>query len=375
MNDPSLAYAVLNPHLVSFRSYLDPYRTKTRITSSDDPTELLHKGSHSSNELLHKGSHSLNESKLAQIQPFFAFDFYERVRDHLELPRVSTYFINRAGEKLANLDALYDITTFDIINGIDNRPWRCLDLGAAPGAWTQYLQYRMPHCFTYVMTLDEERGGLPLDRSHLDYDRLDVVSPYHDLRIHSIEFSQYVLDHDNDGVDLIVGDAASGNTETAEQSQQRLLLGEIVIALTCGKIGSHLVLKFFGGIHLPTRQLLWIISQCYDEAYISKPATSRAVNEELYIVGKSMNRSRDYWQPLVTEWYRQSSADYESFVSSPETGSLPLLIKEYRKILLDASMAVVAAMKEFVSSDQRLDLIPNRGYQVARLLQAWVIPS
>lgn len=368
MEDPSRAYALESSSVsVPYRSLSPEYRTVTRIAPGDGEATI---NPRIGSPLLAIPTY---EKRIATLQSFFAFPFYEQVRDHLELPRISHYFLNRAGEKLANLDGLYGITTFDIIANHDPRPWRCLDLGAAPGAWTQYLQYRLPRCFTYVMSLHPTKGGLPLAEDSLDQDRLSILGD-DDLRTDSLKVIDYLREREGE-IDLIVGDAASGETDRAETAQQRLLLGELVIALTSGKIGSHLVIKIFGAVQLPTLHLLWIIGQCYEEVYLSKPVTSRGVNEELYVVAKHLTSHREKWQPIVTTWYTQTTDDYESFLENVDLSSIITIVTAYRKMMVAASVEVVNAMKEFVNHHQQLTAIPSPRYLPPRLLHGWVIPS
>lgn len=71
-----------------------------------------------------------------------------------------------------------------------------------------------------------------------------------------------------------------------EQLSYRMILTEIVIALSIQKVSGSFVCKFFDTYTLFSIKLLWLLNCTYEEVIITKPYTSRPANSERYIVAR-----------------------------------------------------------------------------------------
>lgn len=69
-----------------------------------------------------------------------------------------------------------------------------------------------------------------------------------------------------------------------EQYIYKLILSEVIFALSIQQKGGHFVLKLFESYTLPTIKLIYLLHFFYDKIYIAKPFTSRFTNSEKYIV-------------------------------------------------------------------------------------------
>ena len=94
---------------------------------------------------------------------------------------------------------------------------------------------------------------------------------------------------DGGKVDLVSGDGGldySANFNFQEQICFHLIFCEIVSAFTILKIGGIFVLKIFDIHTSNTLQLLFILSNYFENIIITKPYTSRPANSEKYVVCK-----------------------------------------------------------------------------------------
>ena len=66
----------------------------------------------------------------------------------------------------------------------------------------------------------------------------------------------------------------------------RLILSQVMFALTMQKYKGHFILKVFDIFLRPTHELIYLLSCFYERVHIIKPNTSRAANSEKYIVCK-----------------------------------------------------------------------------------------
>lgn len=89
--------------------------------------------------------------------------------------------------------------------------------------------------------------------------------------------------------DLVTGDAGieRNKKETSEEMDtHRLLLAEIIMALTCQKRGGSFILKIYDMATEFTMNMLQVLSYCYDQVGLFKPDMSRAASSEKYVICK-----------------------------------------------------------------------------------------
>jgi 23S rRNA U2552 (ribose-2'-O)-methylase RlmE/FtsJ len=123
-----------------------------------------------------------------------------------------------------------------------------------------------------------------------------------------IYFRKKVLD-DGGKVDLVSGDGGldySTNFNYQEQLSFHLIFCEIVSAFSVLKIGGSFVLKIFDIHTSNTLQMIFLLSNYFDEVIITKPYTSRPANSEKYIVCKGfVGITEDYLNTLyevIKKW-------------------------------------------------------------------------
>jgi hypothetical protein len=91
-------------------------------------------------------------------------------------------------------------------------------------------------------------------------------------------------------MDIITADGGidvSIDFNKQEQLVSKLIISEVIYAITMQKKGGHFVLKIFDIFSKLTVDLLYLLSSTYAEVYITKPHTSRLANSEKYIICKN----------------------------------------------------------------------------------------
>jgi 23S rRNA U2552 (ribose-2'-O)-methylase RlmE/FtsJ len=105
-----------------------------------------------------------------------------------------------------------------------------------------------------------------------------------------IENYKYCRDRFLNSIDIITADGGidvSTDFNKQEQLVSKLLISEIIYAITMQKRGGHFILKIFDIFSKLTVDMLYLLSCIYSEVYVTKPYTSRLANSEKYIVCKN----------------------------------------------------------------------------------------
>ena len=126
-------------------------------------------------------------------------------------------------------------------------------------------------------------------------------------------FRKEVLE-DGGKVDLVTGDGGldfSINFNCQEQLSFHLIFCEIVSAFSVLKTGGSFVLKMFDIHTSNTLQLIFLLSNYFDEIILTKPYTSRPANSEKYIVCKGFTGiTEEYLNVLyaiIEKWEKTKS--------------------------------------------------------------------
>ncbi len=176
---------------------------------------------------------------------------------------------SRAAYKLAAIDAKDAL--------LANK--RCIiDLGAAPGGWSQYCRRAAP-----------EARIIALDRLSMD--------PLYEVEFLPLDFAtQSGLDGlkdalEGDRADLVLSDMAPNlkGIKAADQAAT-MQLAELVLAL-CGEVltaGGDALIKVFQGEGFD--DILVGMRRAFDRAQVRKPQASRATSREMYLLGRDWRK-------------------------------------------------------------------------------------
>ncbi len=207
----------------------------------------------------------------------------------------NSVFMNRAGVKIANVDAVLNLTGYERGFLAQGSPRRLTytAIAEAPGAFVEYIQLRFPMSVGYGMSLrdSESKWNIPL----LDIERFTVSwgkqnwggDGSGNLYTNSDAFSDEVKAAMPDGVDLVVADGAidsQGRELTQEQDNTRLMVTEMLTALQCLKKGGNFMFKSLDTFTDAMGHLMLIAAMCFESIVKFKPVSSRPANSESYVV-------------------------------------------------------------------------------------------
>lgn len=153
-----------------------------------------------------------------------------------------------------------------------------VDLGAAPGSWSQFIARTFPKTKIFAMDLLEIT---PIN--NVEFYQGDFTT---DAALRWLEEKLKLDDNANGVVDVVVSDMAPntvGHQKTDHLRQMVLLEYAFDFACRALKPGGTFVAKSFTGG--TTNELLKQIKQKFESVHHVKPAASRKDSVEMFIVG------------------------------------------------------------------------------------------
>ena len=150
-----------------------------------------------------------------------------------------------------------------------------VDLGAAPGSWSQVLRERLGPTGRIVaidlLPMDGIAGVMFIQADFREEDGLQALSAA----------------LDNSRADLVVSDMAPNLSGIDAADQARSVhLGELALEFAVGHLrpGGDLLVKVFQGAGLPEFQRA--MAGRFNRVYVRKPKASRDRSRETFLVGK-----------------------------------------------------------------------------------------
>jgi len=107
-------------------------------------------------------------------------------------------------------------------------------------------------------------------------------------------------------MDLVTADGGfdySPNYTSQEPVSTHLIFSQIAFALALQKKKGHFILKVFDTFTQITLDLLFLLTNLYEQVQVVKPQSSRAANSEKYVVCKHFKLEADQAGPLVKEMH------------------------------------------------------------------------
>ena len=202
---------------------------------------------------------------------------------------------HRTFVKLANIDAVFSVTgyTYDPSGTDPSKEMMFADLAGAPGGFIQYIQYRLLNSKGYGMSLDCRDYGIYKHACEWDRESIDTRSPrFKILEGLSggnlfLEWRKFIKDVGRTSVNLVTADGAinvKGREMFQEQENTRMVVVQALIAISILRHGGSFVLKIFDIATKPIVDVLYILSNLFEEVYVFKPISSRPANSEKYVV-------------------------------------------------------------------------------------------
>ncbi|KAI7903283.1 FtsJ-like methyltransferase-domain-containing protein [Cokeromyces recurvatus] len=272
------------PKPIDFRTSTDFLKCENRISLDDlinalrEPTHIITDHEFLSSTPVVERVNELRE-KMRNI-PISQFCTARTKANPFE--RIGTaHFMNRAATKLAALDALFALTTTKNNNSV----FRFVDICGGPGGFSEYLLWRVQSWGGqgegYGITLPtRDEMNWHTEKFCVPHDSLVTVDGDICQEEDRNKFERIVGDN---LVDLAVADGGldfSGREDKQEELMQRLILCELLVALSCLRKGGLFVCKCFDMVSQGTGALC--------EICITKPLSSRPANAERYVVCKGL---------------------------------------------------------------------------------------
>jgi len=154
----------------------------------------------------------------------------------------------------------------------------------------------------YGMTLvnnDSKCPGWKKSKNFLEENRNVIIEKGTDGtgNLLSVENFEYCYNKFYGTIDLITADGGvdfSENFNNQEHTATKLIIAQVIYAITMQSNGGNFVLKVFDIFLKSTVDVLYLLSSLYKEVYIMKPKTSRFANSEKYVVCKGFNMNKNY---------------------------------------------------------------------------------
>jgi hypothetical protein len=204
------------------------------------------------------------------------------------------------------------ITELELIDNqlVENEPFLHFDNAAFPGSFILAVEHYIKtktdikkHSW-YASSLLEDikeskQTKYTLSSEHALQDTYGLYKNYPERWLMSNEFNGDVLKEKNQlhichrigaKIDLYTSDLGFNIGDDYEAQEEKHTIynaGQILSGLLTLKRGGHLVIKQYTFFETLSINLLYILSTFFEQMYICKPQTSRDINSEIYIVGKS----------------------------------------------------------------------------------------
>ena len=149
----------------------------------------------------------------------------------------------------------------------------------------------------YGMTLvnnDSKCPGWKKSKNFLEENRNVIIEKGIDDtgNLLSVENFEYCYKKYGRTMDLITADGGvdfSENFNDQEHTATKLIIAQVIYAISMQSTGGNFVLKVFDIFSNATVDVLYLLSSLYKEVYIMKPKTSRYANSEKYVICKGFN--------------------------------------------------------------------------------------
>lgn len=210
---------------------------------------------------------------------------------------------------------------FKIFEKWENKQIDTFHLAEGPGGFIEASVYvrNNKNDNYYGMTLVNDDPGCPgWRKSKLFLDNNSNVNIIYgednngDLL--SLENFKYCYKRWKNKMELITGDGGidvSSDFNKQEKLVSKLIIAELMYAIVMQKEGGSYILKIFDIFSKLTLDILFILSNLYEEVYIVKPYTSRLANSEKYIYCNNflVEDSEKFYEVFINNFEKLNNYD------------------------------------------------------------------
>ena len=133
----------------------------------------------------------------------------------------------------------------------------------------------------------------------------------------SVENFEYCYKKYGGKMDLITADGGvdfSENFNNQEHTATKLIIAQVIYAISMQSNGGNFVLKVFDIFSNATVDVLFLLSSLYKEVYIMKPKTSRYANSEIYVICKDFNVNKN--ENNITNLIHKFHENFHNLISN-----------------------------------------------------------
>ncbi len=227
------------------------------------------------------------------------WDYYKKITNPHEYIHTHVFGKNYSVCKYKPLSRAFFkmIEIINIFNFLDEKcPINCFHLAEGPGGFIEAFNYVRQNKLDkyYGMTLISSDFNIPSwkkSQTFLNNNKNVVIengrSKDGDLFLETNLL--YVNEKYGSTMEYITGDGGidfSVDFNSQEEMSFKLILSQIIYAIIMQKKNGHFILKIFDIFKYKTIEILFLLSNLYENIYIYKPHTSRVANSEKYIICK-----------------------------------------------------------------------------------------
>ena len=212
------------------------------------------------------------------------------------------------------------INIFNLLN--ENENIKSFHLAEGPGGFIEAFSYKRKNekDTYYGITLISDNINIPSWKKSSVFlkNTSNVILEYGESKNGDLFLKKnliYCYNKYFNSIDYITGDGGfdfSFDFNNQEQSSYKLIFSQIIYAIIMQKKNGVFILKIFDIFKYKTIELLFLLSNFYDNMYIYKPHTSRIANSEKYIICKNYkcNNNELLYKLIENYEYILENSDY-----------------------------------------------------------------
>ena len=293
-------------------------------------------------------------------------------------------FLNRAAVKIANVDAVFNITRYPRNGAFRHSfPFRFADLCGGPGGFTQYVLWRNSEAVGGGITLKTK--GLDWDTRSLDMDRFTITNGDGTGDVYNLNNCDEFVRIQNAGgnTQLVMADGGfdlDSEFHLQEIMSTRIILSQTYMALRIIEDGGDYVLKLFDTETNVMKQIVFLISSMFETITIFKPVSSRPANGERYLVCKGFQTKP--WLGDVVEMFKYILEAYNGFEKEDNLHCSLLLytipsakfvefIEHANRESYSRQVSLIKDIEQYYETKK----VPESRYYPQRCLSLWNLPE
>jgi len=283
--------------------------------------------------------------------------------------------LSRSFYKMIELWKMFKFGETKNLNGsprAKEEPIKSFHLAEGPGGFieaTSYMRKNTEDTY-YGMTLINDDPGCPgwkKSNTFLENNPNVKIINGADRTGDILKKENYLYCKENfiNSMDIITADGGidvSIDFNKQEKLVSKLIVAEIIYAVTMQKKGGHFILKIFDIFSKLTVDILYLLSCVYSEIYVTKPHTSRLANSEKYIVCKNflVDDSSELFHSFYNEFSKlNTSDDIQSILHIDHDYYFLNKIEEINVILGQRQLENIITTLNVMSNRNNYDKIDN----------------